>query len=565
MDFSLSGLASGFDWKTFVNQIMAVQNAPIDRIRAQEQVNLDKNSALSNLGTQLTALQASATALAAPALFSGRQVTSTTPNSTWSAVAATGTASGSYQIAVSRLATTARFNGTSNISNGLNTTSDVSGLTLATLPTATAVTAGTFSVNGKKVTVALTDSLAQVFTAISTATSGAVTASYDPTADKITLNGGSTEIVLGAANDTSNFLNALKLANNTTPTITSSGRLAALNTTAVLTGARLKTAITAVDPSGNGTFSINGVNIAYNVNTDTLSGIMANINQSTAGVTASYDGNNNRIVLANNVTGDSGISLTEAAGGLMDALGLSTGAIVRGQNAQFAINGGATLTSSSNTLDSAVTGITGLSVTVDTEATQTMAVNGNTTSMRAAIQDFIAKFNGVQSVITNNTAITKKSTTVTTAVLSGNREVQDWSSKLRSLVFASVPGLTGTISRLEHLGIDFTKGTNLLAVTDSGKLDSALNNKAGDVAAFFQTTTTGLANSLISYTTTLGTLNTKQQTDLTASNTDLDRQIGDLQRRLDQQRAILTSSFIAMESAQSQLKNQSAALTKAFP
>jgi len=326
MDFSLSGLASGFDWKSFIDQIMAVQNAPIDRIRAQEQTNLAKNTALTDLQTRITSLQNSSKALATPTLFGGRQATSTTANSTWKPLADTGTASGSYQLAVSKLATTARLNGTSDLGLALSTTNDVSALTLATLPTATAVTAGTFTVNGAKVTVALTDSLDQVFTAISTATGGAVTASYDSTTDKITLNGGATEVMLGAANDTSNFLNALKLANNTTPTTSSTSRLGVLNQSATLANSRLSTAITAVDGSGNGTFSVNGVSIAYNVNTDSLSTIYSRINQSGAGVTVAYDGNNDRVSLINNVTGDTGISVSETAGGLMDALGLSTGA-----------------------------------------------------------------------------------------------------------------------------------------------------------------------------------------------------------------------------------------------
>ena len=44
----------------------------------------------------------------------------------------------------------------------------------------------------------------------------------------------------------------------------------------------------------------------------------------------------------------------------------------------------------------------------------------------------------------------------------------------------------------------------------------------------------------------------------------IDQQIADMQRRLDQQRALLTSSFIAMESAQSRIQQQSSAITNAF-
>ena len=82
---------------------------------------------------------------------------------------------------------------------------------------------GTFTVNGHPVTIALTDSLADVFTKISTATGGHVTGAYDPTpgVDGIKLTSDNGELVLGAANDTSNFTLAMKLANTGTATASS--------------------------------------------------------------------------------------------------------------------------------------------------------------------------------------------------------------------------------------------------------------------------------------------------------------------------------------------------------
>jgi flagellar hook-associated protein 2 len=565
MDFSLSGLVSGFDWKTFINQIMAVQNAPIDKLNAEKVTNINKNASLNDLATNVTALQTAVTALNSPTLFTSRQATSGTSGSTWGLAAAPGTPSGSYSIAVSQLATVAHRDGTSNIGQPMNSTDDVSGLTIATLPTTVPITAGTFSVNGQKVTVNTTDTLDQVFAAISTATSGAVTAAYDHTTDKITLTG-SSEIVLGAANDTSNFLTALHLTNNGTSTIAGSGTLGTTNVNATLANSRLKTPITAVDGSGNGSFTVNGVSVAYNVNTDSLSAVLERINQSGAGVTASYDGVSDRVVIANATTGDTGIAVSEAAGGLMDALGLSNpAALVHGKNAQFSINGGATQISASNTLDSTVHGISGLSVTVDSLSTQTINVSGNTTSMHSAIDGFISAYNTVQSYIDDQS---KTSTTVdgkvTTSVLSNDREIQSWADSLRSMAFGAVSGLSGTISRLENLGIDFTPGTSQLAIKDDSKLTAALQGKASDVADYFQTAGTGLVAQLQTFLTKISGQNSDAQTQLTKNNSDIDTQIAAIQRRLDQQRQLLTNSFIAMENAQSTIKTQSAALTSAF-
>lgn len=567
MDFSLSGLVSGFDWKTFINQIMAVQNAPIDKLNAEKVTNINKNASLNDLATNVTALQTAVTALNSPTLFTSRQATSGTSGSTWGLAAAPGTPSGSYSIAVSQLATVAHRDGTSNIGQPMNSTDDVSGLTIATLPTTVAITAGTFSVNGQKVTVNTTDTLDQVFAAISTATGGDVKASYDHTTDKISLTSlSSSEIVLGAANDTSNFLTALHLTNNGTSTIAGSGTLGTTNVNATLANSRLKTPITAVDGSGNGSFTVNGVSVAYNVNTDSLSAVLQRINQSGAGVTASYDGVSDRVVIANATTGDTGIAVSEATGGLMDALGLSNpAALVHGKNAQFSINGGATQISASNTLDSTVHGISGLSVTVDSLSTQTINVSGNTTSMHSAIDGFISAYNTVQSYIDDQS---KTSTTVdgkvTTSVLSNDREIQSWADSLRSMAFGAVSGLSGTISRLENLGIDFTPGTSQLAIKDDSKLTAALQGKASDVADYFQTAGTGLVAQLQTFLTKISGQNSDAQTQLTKNNSDIDTQIAAIQRRLDQQRQLLTNSFIAMENAQSTIKTQSAALTSAF-
>ncbi len=566
MDYSLSGLASGFDWKTFVSQIMTVQNAPISKLSGEKTANINKNAALVDLATKLTDLQASVTALGAANLFATRKAVSTTTGSTWQPVAEAGTPTGSYALVVSKLAATARREGAADIGQPLNTVDNGVALTLATLPTAAAITAGTFTINGQKVTIALTDTLDQVFTAISAATSNAVTASYNHTTDKVTLNGGSAEVVMGAANDTSDFLAAMKLVNNGLPSVASSGKLGVLAKSTTLAAARLNADLTALVAAGDSAFSLNGVTIAYNVNTDSLSSLLERINSSSAGVTASYDGVNDRVTLTNKVTGDLGITVTEAPGGLMAGLGLtSSSAFVRGANAEFTLNGGGVLTSASNSLNAATHGIAGLEVTVDSLATQTISVSGDSTGMRTVIEKFITKFNEVQSYIDDNSRITSANGKVTAAVLSSSREIQSWSDSLRSIAFGTIAGLSGTIARLENLGIDFKSGTSQLEIKSGTTLDTALRDKASDVAQFFQTASTGLTGQLTAFLARVSTANTAQQTNISTANTGIDAQIAAIQRRLDQQKELLTASFIAMETAQSRIQSQANALNKAFP
>lgn len=558
----VAGLASNFDWKSFVDQIMSLEHAPADRLAAEKIENNLKVSQLSTLGTKLSALQDAALALKADGLF-GQRLTTFGSTSTWSSSAAADTATGTYKIAVSQLATAAKLTGTSDIGAGLNTVDDdVSGLTLANLPIGQAVTAGTFTVNGQQITVALTDSLQDVFDAIHAADSN-LTASYDHTTDRITISTASGTVMLGAANDTSNFLRALKLGNNGTGTVTSSANLGTVKTTATLASANLGTAITNADGSGNSSFTINGVSISYNVNTDTLAGVMTRINNSGAGVTASYDAVNDRVVLANATTGDLGISVSETGSGLLGALGLTGGTFTRGQNALFTVNDGDTLSSASNTLDATSHGITGLSVTVKSEDTQTLTVSADTATMRSKIEAFVTKFNDVQQFLESATKISTDSKgKVTAATLADNREIQDWAHSLRGLAFAAIG--SGTIKRLNDLGIDFKSGTNELEIEDGAKLDAALATGTDEVEAFFSTASTGFAAKFDSFLKNISDRNDDQQTNLNKANTSLDDQIAAIERRLEQQRAIMEAAFIQMENAQSKLKQQQTAVENMF-
>jgi flagellar hook-associated protein 2 len=561
----VSGLLSNqaFDWKSVVDQLIAADSQPVTKLNSDKDANTQKVTALTNLQTSLQDLQDSLESIRADNVFAGRTVSSDAANTTWKSSSVTGAALGSYTFAVTQLATAAQLRGAANIGSSLAPTDDVSGLTIANLRTATPVTAGTFTVDGKQITVALTDSLQDVFDKISAAT-GDVTATYDSASDEVTLARASGELVLGAGNDSSNFLSVFKLANNGTSSTTSAASLGStkLNNSLATSGLA---PITAVD--GAGSFSINGVTINYNVNTDNLGAVLNRINGSAAGVTASYDSANDRVLLINKATGDAGIAVSEAPGGLLAALGLTAdagGALVHGQNCQFRVNGGALLSSASNTLDTAAHGITGLSVTVNSASTQTLQIESDTSSMQTAIQSFVDKFNAVQDFIDTNTKITVSGTNVTTAVLSDNREVQDWGSKLQSLAFEAVGGLTGSVSRLDSLGIDFNSTTGHLTVKDTGKLATALGDHPDDVQNFFLKGSTSFVPKFFDYLTHVMSADSSQQSNLTKANSAIDDQIKTLQAHLDDERAQLTDSFMQMLDAQSTAQSQQTYLTNTF-
>jgi len=563
----LTGLFSGMNWGNTIDELIAADSGPVDTLEATETANKAKITSLGGLGTDLANLQTAVQGLGdyGTNVFAGRTATlvgSNTATSSWTPSAGANTPIGSYSIDVTRLATEAQLNGATGISAPLSSTSDVSGLTLANLPTATPVTAGTFTVNGQQVTVALTDSLQDALNAISTATGGTVTAAYNPTTDGVTLTSSSGSVVLGAANDSSNFLAALGLANNGTATVSSATALGALNLSSDLTSDNTLTPLSGLDSSGSGAFTINGVSFSYTAATMTLSTLIDQINNSAAGVTASYDTQQNRMVLVNNVTGDTGIAAADTTGNLLATLGLTTGATLQsGVDAQFTVNGGLTRTSPSNNLSSAALGVEGLSVAVDATGSQAIQVAPDTSGMQTAIQSFITAYNQLQTDITTDTQITSVSGTVTTSILSGNSEVQDWGENLRSLVFASLPGLSGGITSLDNIGVGFTGTANQLSITDSATLQSALANNPAGVAAFFQSGSAGFTYALNGYLSNTITDNTEIQNDLETTDTGIDSQISVLNEQLTAERATLTAEFTAMEDAIQQSQDEAAQLS----
>ena len=561
----VSGLLSNqaFDWKSIVDQLIAAETIPVNQLNAEKTKNTDQTTALDAIKTSLSDLQDAVQAMRSDNAFSLRTVNSNLGGTTWKTSSANGTPVGSYALAVSRLATKSQQVGKSDIGAPIASTADVSGVTLASLNTATAPTAGTFTVNGAQVTVATTDSLQDVFNAIATATGNDVIGTYDPAADKISLTSASNrEVLLGSTVDTSNFLSALKLANNGTKTVTSDSSLGTVKLyTATLANSGLANPV-----SGSGTFSINGVAIGYDAGTDRVGDLLARINASAAGVTASYNAATDRFSLANSLTGDTGMSLNDTSG-LLGALGLTAGSgasFVRGTNAQFSVNGGPTITSPSNTLTSAAHGISGLSVTVDTVSTQTLQVASDSTSMSTYIQTFVTKFNAVQDLIDTNTKITVSGANVSGAVLAGNRDVEAWAKTLRSLAFDAIGGLTGSVKRLDDLGIDFDSTTAHLAIKSPDKLANALTATPNDVSDFFLTANTGLVAKMYSGLTSLLTANSTQQNNRGKANLTLDDQIAKLQARIATQKDQLTNAFLKMLDAQSAAQSQQKTLTDAF-
>jgi len=576
VDLSVSGLASGVDWKSIVTQLANAERSPETQWSSNQSKINQTNNAFGTIKSYLNNLQADVKKLKDTTIFSSRSAsisnstdaTGTADANVATASAATGAATGTFTFNISQLATAAQISGAANISQKLVPDGNPADVTVGTAGFSTAVTEGTFTVNGAQVTLSASDSLQQVFANIAAATNNAVTASYDSTKDEIKL-ASSSAITLGSAADTSNFLQVAQLYNNGSGSIASAGALGRAKLTATLANAGLTTTVSD-GGSGNGAFTVNGVSINYNSSTDSLQDVLDRINSSTAGVNASYDSLNNRFVLQNKTTGNVGVSLSDTTGNFLAATGLSSGTLTAGQNLLYTVNGNAQqLQSQSNTIGGDSSTITGLSLTALKTGSVSVTVGADTSAITSALQSFVNNYNNVQSYITSQAASTTDSTgKVTAGLLTGDVDAGNLTSNLRSSSFSpvSVSGLSATFSQFANLGIT-SNGYDKTITLDTTTLSDALTNNLTQVKSFFTDATNGWAVKLDTFLTNTtgdtGTL-TAHQDALTKQSKAIDTQIANLEKTVTSDSAFWTTEFQNMETAQSKISQELTYLTQSI-
>jgi flagellar hook-associated protein 2 len=318
---------------------------------------------------------------------------------------------------------------------------------------------------------------------------------------------------------------------------------------------------------GDGEFLINGVAINFNASTDTINSVLQKINDSAAGVTATFDAANNQFQLTSTTTGDVGITMQDVNGNFLAATGLSAGSLQRGTNLQYSVNGGGTLTSQSNTIDSSSSGIAGLSVTAQGVGSTAITVQSDTSPIATAIQSFVTDYNAVQNYISSQTATTTSSSgAVTPGTLTGDMDAEGIATQLRQMTDANLPGLTGAVQDLNDLGVTSNGNDNTLSV-DSATLDAALGSNLAAVQQLFTDPANGLATQLNSYlastTSTTGLLATKEA-GFTQQSQAIGTSITNLQNQISQNEASLQNEFVSMEEAISTINTQKEYLTDFF-
>jgi len=338
------------------------------------------------------------------------------------------------------------------------------------------------------------------------------------------------------------------------------------------------------------------VNITIDSTNDTLGGIASAINGAAAGVTASVvtDNLGSRLVLSSSNTGTANgfkMTVADADGSNTDLTGLSqfafdpTAASGAGKNlaptqtatdAQYSING-LSLTSSTNSITTAINGLT-LNLTQAPAPGSTLqaqvTVGSDTTSITSSVNSFVQSYNSLvnlESSLTGYNASTKSA-----SVLTGESSMFELSSQLRAILGSQVSGVSGGISWLADVGIDFQRDGTL--ALNSTKFASAMAANPGGVAKLFSNATgtpsqQGFAyrlsttvESMLSPTGLVGGTQTSLQSSITSMNdriAQMQTQLSQTQTRLITQYSKLNADLVTAQQEQVNLANALAGLPAA--
>jgi flagellar hook-associated protein 2 len=517
---SFPGIASGIDYNSIIQKytdLTLQQEAPLKTQVSQLNAQQAEMLKIQDL---VAKFQDTFQAISDPSAF-----TATSPTSSNTAAIAASSVSGqvatpgTYVVTSATLATATQLTNDSAANGTFSDTTALVDAGASITPqngTVGTQSEGQITINGAVFDYDVNSTTLQSFIADNSAALAAVgvTMTYDAATQEVTLS--STQpLTLGSATDQGNLLSVLKL--DTAQITQSGGTYTATSTSAIggiNVGATLNTANNAGFATGvtSGVFSINGVNFTVDATTDNLNDILQQINQSSAGVYATFDQANDKIVLTNVNDGPQGITLgstadtsnfLQAAGFLTSATQpnqLSAGAslaVGKSAEVQYVDNAGTshTVYSNSNTVTSVVPGVDlTLQQAIDgtVVAPVTISVAQDSTALQSSIGDFVTAYNALINEINKATTPPVVGTTSDDdsgatqgtqlsggGVLFNNQDVSDLRDQLISLV--SSMGDTNSTSYNSLASIGLTLDSSF-TVDSADSSDTANTTTQDDVS-----------------------------------------------------------------------------------
>jgi flagellar hook-associated protein 2 len=315
-----------------------------------------------------------------------------------------------------------------------------------------------------------------------------------------------------------------------------------------------------VRDSINADTSLKSAGISANIVTDSFgSRLVLGSTTTGAGSDISVSGISELTIDGSNVVGASGgPAMTATSAGSIGAVAI---------DAKFSIDGMA-LTSRSNTVDKAVSGLT---LNLVATGTSTVTVASNNDGLKASIQKFVDAYNALANGIS---ALTKPSLDdngkpTVSAALTGDALPRSILSSIRGPLAETGAGDKLTV--LAQLGITTDQKTGALNF-DSTKFTSAMNDKklGGEVQKMF-VGDAGSNNGLLArmtkaiapFTDTGGVLD-QRTTSLNKTKTKLSNDQDALDRRIETLTAVLTKKYNDMDTLVGKLKATASNITSMF-
>lgn len=309
----------------------------------------------------------------------------------------------------------------------------------------------------------------------------------------------------------------------------------------------------------SGTLTVNGTDIVLdNDSLDTLVDKInaANTGEAATGVSASIinDGNGYRMILTGD---DAATTFTTSVSGIVTANGYAEPTFTNTQAASLAtvVIDGVTVTSTSNTFEEAIPGVT--LTLADTHAigeSTSLTVSVDQEGVKEKIQDMVTAYNGIMSFI-------------------DDQQDADWGHdagfrsvkrRLQSLLVTSVEG-SGNIGNLAQLGLETQRDGTL--TLDTTTLEENIANDLVSVEKLLagEDGVQGIASQFADYLEEItdieyGLLASREES--TEQQTRrLDQNIANMEARLEKREEILRSQFNALEELVSSLNSTSSFLT----
>jgi flagellar hook-associated protein 2 len=472
---NFSGLSTGIDTDSIVKQLVGLAQRPVRILQARQQQIQQQQIAINQIAATLAGFQAAAAALDNTTSFSSVKATSS-DTSVATVSASLGAQPGNHTLQVIQLAQAHRLAATPQTSQ--------------TTPLGVS---GQIVINGKAINIAASDTLQTIASHINSAKVGVNATIISTEANSYTLvltsqNTGTANTIQLSDTGTSTILRTTlglidagtSIANPITNGAASSRFADSSSSVGTLLG------LTAPQ---SGTVQIDGVDIAIDFATDSLSAIASKINAAAIpGVSASIVATTDPVSGASrqelHIVGDSTPTFADS-NNILTNLGIlsntPTNELAAAKDAIFSING-LQATRRSNTISDVISGVTfTLLKDADTPSTQ-ITINTDIETIKSNIKTFVNQYNQLIRTIKDLASFDPE--TLTGGPLFGDVTVQSLMDSLTQRVTDSISGLSGPYVALSQVGITLDQ-TGTLHINDS-QLTAALETNLADVEKLFR-------------------------------------------------------------------------------